>query len=260
MINHISRVIGDVLTITGDYFLVLLAFSFGIYFVLKANVNPYTSSEINIKKQIEENTTGEMSFFDISKTLFWALLNPGPDTETFPRDGFTGFLTNALFLFYQLFVVIMLLTLLIAMMNSTMQKIQDKRLLYWKFCRTLIWIDFINEGYVIPPPFTTLYMVLLLVLCLVSGSYYYMWLLYRKIANKKEITLSMVGNDNDMNRKSSKKYNCKMDPNEGKRRKNHAILMKKLINNLLQKERKVSPGTSLVHMNRKLAMKYIQNH
>jgi hypothetical protein len=49
----------------------------------------------------------------------------------------------------------------------------------------------------------------------------------------------------NLHRKSGKKYPCEMDPNKGKRRKTHAILMENLINNTLQIESNDSEGAAI---------------
>ena len=232
VIINVSRVANDLITIIINYMVLLFAFSFGIYFVLKVNV----IAQPSIQKDTSENNVERLTFMDIWKLLWWTLLNPGPDSEAFPEEGLAGVLTNALFIIYQIFSVIMLLNLLIAMMNTTIQKIQDKRLLYWKFERTQIWIDFINDGYVIPPPFLIFAWVLSCVLYLagIFGVTVKRWHNKRR-KNQTEMKPSIIENGNDTHRKSDKKYLCKMDPNEARRRKAHAILMNKLISNLLLK-------------------------
>jgi transient receptor potential cation channel subfamily M protein 2 len=60
---------------------------------------------------------------------------------------------NILIVSYAIYSVIVFLNLLIATMNSTIQKVSDKRHLYWKFVRTGIWVDFFGEESALPPPF-----------------------------------------------------------------------------------------------------------
>ena len=54
--------------------------------------------------------------------------------------GIRHIVSNGLFTMYQVTVVIILLNLLIAVMNATVQKVHDQTQLYWKFTRTSIWI------------------------------------------------------------------------------------------------------------------------
>jgi hypothetical protein len=100
----------------------------------------------------EEGRPDELPFLRQIRVMIWTVLNPGPDTDAIPDEGLFGFVANHLFAVYQIIVVIILLNLLIAMMNSTTQKIADKKLLYWKFVRTRVWLDFISTRHIIPPP------------------------------------------------------------------------------------------------------------
>ena len=67
-------------------------------------------------------------------TLLWSLLNPGNDgLEELGVDdetSLTGVVATALLVLYQLMSVIILLNLLIAVMNATIQKTQQRYLLF----------------------------------------------------------------------------------------------------------------------------------
>ena len=63
----------------------------------------------------------------------------------FSAGDFRGYVATGLLLLYQVLVVILLLNLLIALMNSTVQKVEDQKLLYWKFVRTSIWYEFFDD-------------------------------------------------------------------------------------------------------------------
>ncbi len=58
--------------------------------------------------------------------------------------------------FLKVVAVIVFLNLLIALMNSTVQKVHDQKELYWKFTRTSIWVEFFDDTAMLPPPFTML--------------------------------------------------------------------------------------------------------
>ena len=254
VIINLSRVIADVATIICNYILILVAFSFGILFVSTIDISGSNASKMTHDTSTKEED-GVATFKKIITTLFWALLNPGPDTENFPEEGFTGILTNTLYIIYQIFTVIMLLNLLIAMMNSTIQKIQEKRLLYWKFERTSILIEFTNDYQMVPPPFATIQLALYLPVVVLQG----MWLLYRKMSKKKESNLSLITDEeNHVQGSPSRKYNCKMDPLENSRRKRHARLMKKLIESVLQKETYFEDIGSLIEEKRTQNVKDMQ--
>ena len=109
MIINITRVTIDVGKIILNYFVVSMAFTLGIYFVLRVNIIHSEPLNEEVEEMSNDNKTEVVSLFGILKTLWWVLLNPGPDTDTFPEEGFAGALTNVLFLVYQGFTIIMLL-------------------------------------------------------------------------------------------------------------------------------------------------------
>jgi len=57
---------------------------------------------------------------------------------------------------FQIFSVIVMLNLLIATMNTTVQKLEDKKYVYWKFVKTSVWMDYFDEYTSISPPYTIL--------------------------------------------------------------------------------------------------------
>ena len=90
---------------------------------------------------------------DVATLSFWSILNPEKpeeDFDTTKADGVAGVIIVGA---YSFLVVIILLNLLIALMNATIGKTQDRKHLYWKFVRTCIWIDFFGEAMALPPPF-----------------------------------------------------------------------------------------------------------
>ena len=55
---------------------------------------------------------------------------------------------------YQIVMIVVFFNLLIAIMNVTIQKYQDRRQLYWKFARTSVWIEYFDDTSALPLPFT----------------------------------------------------------------------------------------------------------
>ena len=87
----------------------------------------------------------------------WTLLTPGQNEEYIPDTSESDSIgARVLYFIYQIFIIIILLNLLIAIMNSTVQRLQDKRQLYWKFVRTSIWIDHFDDNLLVPMPFSLL--------------------------------------------------------------------------------------------------------
>ena len=156
-------------------------------------------------------------------TLFWVIFDPGrvdiglPEVaegdETPLRNDFAMFTLAT----YEIFVCIVFLNLLVAVMNNAVQKIHDRRNLYWRFVRTGIMIDFFDSSSAIPAPFTIANM--LWVLC---------FGLYR---------LCKKGDNNNNNNNNT--WSCCRGPTrlETNRRRGHALLMRKLIRNYLKRRK-----------------------
>ena len=226
----ISRVMTDIFTITVNYLLILCTISLCIFYASmdQTYFNPYHLGYI-YKYMKGNQTNSEVWFTNILVTLFWEIFDPGPDENTFEQTNeFSTHLTIMLYAFYQIFAVIVMLNLLIAIMNSTIQKIQDKKMLYWKFERTAIWLDFINASYyhTIPPPFSIFgnifLMFMMIPLCIEI-----VWKKCKPRLAHKQVLYRKY---------SSKKYKCNMTTQEQKRRQKHALVMNNLINRYLKME------------------------
>ena len=68
--------------------------------------------------------------------LAWKLLDPGKDNEKYddfviPDNGTLGIFTTIIYFCYQAFIVVVGLNLLIAIMNATVQRFDDKSQLNW---------------------------------------------------------------------------------------------------------------------------------
>ena len=230
VVINITRVGLDLTTIISTYLATLIAFSIGIFFVL----NSPTHSKINatLHKNQEEAHSEHTLFSNELMVMFWAVLNPGPDPDTISDKGVSGIMANILFAIYQIILAIILLNLLIAMMNATTQKIADKKLLYWKFVRTSVWMDFISSRSYIPPPIN-LCCFIILPLHLIAVTVYAIKSLVKKINRSLENTSS----NNPSKRKSRRvKRKCFIDPVEGERRKAHANLLQTLIKRYRQQD------------------------
>ena len=68
--------------------------------------------------------------------------------------GIRNVFATGLLILYEIFIIIVLFNLLIAVMNSTIQKSQDRRQLYWKYARTSVWIEYFDDSAALPLPFT----------------------------------------------------------------------------------------------------------
>ena len=93
--------------------------------------------------------------------LFWKILDPGSEQIedlNIDQESIRGITATVLFVLYQLMIVIVILNLLIALMNATIQKVNDHKQLYWKFVRTSIWLEYFDDLNDLPIPFSILNM------------------------------------------------------------------------------------------------------
>ena len=147
-----SQVISDVVTVSSMYIIILIAFSSGIIFILGTEK---VAQAFHMRKLFNpEDDTSEQdeyfyNFVKTIETLFWHSLGPG---ET--NLGLKGSVLAKIFMgIYQTISAVIFMNLLVAVMNATVQKIQDKKELYWKFARAGVWIRFFDETRALPPPF-----------------------------------------------------------------------------------------------------------
>ena len=206
-----------------------------MYSYIEPNSNKIINGTHNYTEKYEA-----MTFLTDLRIMFWAVLNPGPDPDTISEKGLAGIMANILFAVYQIILAILLLNLLIAMMNSTMQKIEDKKLLYWKFVRTSVWLDFTSTKYFIPPPIILLAFVIFGPIHIIGYIIYTISTVCRKCSNPRGVV-----NNTSRKKHGSVRKKCVMDPIEGERRKEHAMLLHTLIKRYLQNdvEKNVQPFT-----------------
>ena len=148
-----SQVIMDVFTISSMYVIFLIAFSGGIIFIL--GTEKVTQSFDLVRKPLRSKGQGDFGFGLTMEFLFWQSISPEYPQEDIKLDlsPFSKAFTKVLFASFQTIIIIVFLNLLIAVMNATVQKIQDKKELYWKFARSSIWIRFFDDNKALPPPF-----------------------------------------------------------------------------------------------------------
>ncbi|ESO93675.1 hypothetical protein LOTGIDRAFT_177244 [Lottia gigantea] len=88
-------------------------------------------------------------------TLFWSMFSLTPPKEIEITDGhqFTMMIGEFMFMAYHGMAIIVLLNMLIAMMSSSFQDIENHCDMEWKFSRSKLWIGYFDEGSTLPPPF-----------------------------------------------------------------------------------------------------------
>ena len=158
-----SQVIMDVFTISSMYVIFLVGFSGGIIFIL--GTEKVTQSFNAIRKPLRSPGNEDYGFGQTMEFLFWQSISPEYPQDDLKIDlsPFSRAFTKVLFASFQTIIIIVFLNLLIAIMNATVQKIQDKKELYWKFARSSIWIRFFDDNKALPPPYNLLSILRLLV-------------------------------------------------------------------------------------------------
>ena len=182
IVINVSRCVIDIFTISLSYVLFAMAFTFGIFYVLniehKDLIEPVEDDMTNdviepveddmTKDVIEDNMTKNKceqtnktsnfgkKFTSTFHVILWTIFEHGQKKQ-FPHNTVEEKFATILYFIYQIFIIIILLNLLIAIMNATVQRLQDKRQLYWKFVRTSIWVEYFDENSMLPVPFSLLH-------------------------------------------------------------------------------------------------------
>ena len=269
IVLNMARVLPDIVSVVITFLVVLFSFGIGVfYFVLPPTTNPHVPrppccchgdfQQMNTtihphKIYFLTKNYSEWSKYlgKVLENMVWTILNPGPrDFKDVSGKVFEDF--EVLFAVYQGIIVVILLNLLIVMMNTTVQKLQDKKHLYWKFARTSIWLEFMKDGVVLPPPFLLLSLALTVILRVIGWMIKAAWWVSRKWSGQSvNGVLDLVKGKANIDSKSTKK-SCKIDPIEAERRKKHAKLMERLINSF-RNEEKVDDESQAPSIQRKIA-------
>ena len=135
VVLNVSRVLSDIMTFFFVYMASTIAFTVGMVLVLNSAELELTSlraSDGNSTSGVSNSTSDStktskmdgVTFLHTMLTLFWSTLGPGQSDSVKP-NGLDGIVASVLFAVYQILVAIIMLNLLIAIMNSTVQKVQD---------------------------------------------------------------------------------------------------------------------------------------
>ncbi|KAF4524917.1 hypothetical protein B566_EDAN013666, partial [Ephemera danica] len=101
----------------------------------------------------------EVQHLDVTfATLFWSLfgISSPKSTELVEAHPFVEFVGQGLFMAYHVLSIIVLINMLIAMMSSSFQIIEDHADQEWKFARSKLWMSYFDEGCTLPPPFNVI--------------------------------------------------------------------------------------------------------
>ena len=122
-----------------------------------------------------------------------------------------------MFVIYCVFSITILLNLCITLMNATIQRFQDRRQLYWKFQKTSICIEFSDDKFSLPVPFSTIHILWTLIFLPLINCFTFCYYGNKKKDEPESKHLSRI---------------------ELQARRRHAKLMQELINRLINKNKK----------------------
>ncbi|XP_035283444.1 short transient receptor potential channel 3-like isoform X2 [Anguilla anguilla] len=139
----LGRTVKDIFKFMVLFIMVFLAFMIGMFilysYYLGAKVNPAF-------------TTVEESF----KTLFWSIFGLSEVSSVVLKydHKFIENIGYVLYGIYNVTMVVVLLNMLIAMINSSYQEIERDADVEWKFARSKLWLSYFDTGKTLPPPFS----------------------------------------------------------------------------------------------------------
>ncbi|RUS87233.1 hypothetical protein EGW08_004985, partial [Elysia chlorotica] len=95
------------------------------------------------------------TLFSSYVTLFWSMfsLTAPQKLEIRSTQTFTRTVGELMFMAYHGMAIIVLLNMLIAMMSSSFQEIENHADMEWKFARSKLWMGYFDEGSTLPAPF-----------------------------------------------------------------------------------------------------------
>ncbi|KPP71643.1 short transient receptor potential channel 3-like [Scleropages formosus] len=150
----LGRTVKDIFKFMVLFIMVFLAFMIGMFILYSY----YLGAKVN-----SAFTTVEESF----KTLFWSIFGLSEVSSVVLKydHKFIENIGYVLYGIYNVTMVVVLLNMLIAMINSSYQEIestnsavlgflQDDADVEWKFARSKLWLSYFDNGKTLPPPFS----------------------------------------------------------------------------------------------------------
>ncbi|VDI51110.1 Hypothetical predicted protein [Mytilus galloprovincialis] len=192
----LGRMIGDITRFMVLFTLVLFAFMVGLH-----NLYWYYGAQ-RIKMVMGDQTAyvhAAEAFQGLKQTfysLFWSMFgqvsindisvkHPGPDGAFRDQDpnnvmeSSTSIVEGVgtyLFGIYHVVIIIVLINMLIAMMSHSFEDIQTDCDVEWKFARTKLWMNYMDDGSTLPVPFNMIP---------TPKSIYYIWRSFRFLFSRK---------------------------------------------------------------------------
>uniref|UniRef100_A0A8C8STZ9 Transient receptor potential cation channel subfamily C member 3 n=1 Tax=Pelusios castaneus TaxID=367368 RepID=A0A8C8STZ9_9SAUR len=139
----LGRTVKDIFKFMVLFIMVFFAFMIGMFILYSY----YLGAKVN-----SAFTTVEESF----KTLFWSIFGLSEVTSVVLKydHKFIENIGYVLYGIYNVTMVVVLLNMLIAMINSSYQEIEDDSDVEWKFARSKLWLSYFDDGKTLPPPFS----------------------------------------------------------------------------------------------------------
>jgi len=166
----IIKVLKDAFHIFLLFCIIFVAYAIGTFSMFKTFTlkRDNGTNETNFKMEKEQNLAKVQTLIS---AMFWRVFDPGePGLATIVNsttvDGeevevvslqFSHFMGIAFWAIYQATIVILLINILIAMMNTTYTKVSEHADLHWKYSKSFYQVQFLAPRAVLPPPFRVLY-------------------------------------------------------------------------------------------------------
>ena len=152
--------------------------------------------------------------------LFWAILDPDIAKPDNPTESSREKFASAMLMIFHVLVIIILLNLAITLMNSTIQKFQDRQQLYWKCQLTSVYMEFFDcpSKLYLPMPFS----IILVFWTLIFLPIWKLWRFCFRTKKEQEDPTNW----------------SHLSPSQMHARRKHSKLMQELIMRLIKKRKK----------------------
>ncbi len=160
IIISLSHVFMDVCTMFIVFVVVSQAYTQGLVFIMFGSDDAFNPAQHEFS-----------TYYTTLSQLFWSILNPGKmELALEEYEGPRLFVANLVFATFQIFSVFILLNLLIASMNATINKLEGSKELYWKYSKARLLVDYFDGRYATPMPFNILILLVMTPLWIVFFS------------------------------------------------------------------------------------------
>ncbi|XP_077983684.1 short transient receptor potential channel 4-like [Glandiceps talaboti] len=151
----LGRMVEDICKFLCVMTLVLASFAVGLnqLYYYYSTIDDHNLSCTGVTCDDQNNAYSTL--FNAVETLIWTIfgLVDLSNTQVDAKHTFTEWIGAVMMACYCTTSIIVLVNMLIAMMNSSFQKIQSKADIEWKFARSRLWMSYFDEGGTAPVPF-----------------------------------------------------------------------------------------------------------